>query len=61
MYQWGDAFGGRDGMMSLQAGIVDDIGLINSVRIDNELFVPKRVDIVHELPGVRQNEGMPPL
>jgi hypothetical protein len=59
MYRWGDAFGGRDGMLILQAGILDDIEVINSMRIDNELFVPKRVRFVRELQGVHQNEGMP--
>ena len=59
MWRYGDAVGGIDGMRVIQAGIVDDISVINNTRCDDELFVPKRVRWFSALDSVRQNEGMP--
>ena len=60
MYRYGDAFGGIHGMRVIQAGILDDIGVVNNTVLRDELFVPKRVHWIPALAGVRQNEAMPP-
>jgi hypothetical protein len=59
MYRWGDSFGGVDGMRIIQAGVLDDHGVIDETNIVLEMFVEQRVEWVCQLEGVDQFEGMP--
>ncbi|EXJ68877.1 uncharacterized protein A1O5_07809 [Cladophialophora psammophila CBS 110553] len=54
MWRYGDAFGEIDGMRVIQAGIVDDIDVIDNIQGENEFFVPKRATWINALDGVRQ-------
>lgn len=62
MYRYGDTFGGIDGDRIIQAGILDDLGDINTNKPVLEMFIEARVDWVHSLEtdGVNQFKGMPP-
>ena len=55
----GDAFGGKDGMRIIKAGILDDVSIINSTKPGAELFAPERVSWVPSLEGAGQLDGMP--
>jgi hypothetical protein len=59
MFRLGDSFGGREGKRIIQAGILNDIGDINTLRPGLEMFVADRVAWVPAIEGVPQHEGMP--
>ena len=55
----GDAFGGREGMRIIKAGILDDVSIINSTKPGAEFFAPGRVSWVPALEGAGQLDTMP--
>ncbi|KAL2407232.1 hypothetical protein ABEF95_004236 [Exophiala dermatitidis] len=58
LYRYGDSFGGKDGMRIIKAGILDDVGVINSNKPGVELFAPERVKWVASVDGAAQKEAM---
>lgn len=59
--RYGDAFGGFDGDRVIQAGCLDDLGVLNANPPRLEMFRGSRVDWVKSLEaeGVPQFDGMP--
>jgi hypothetical protein len=57
MYRYGDAFGGKHGARVVQAGILDELNVIDKTELVNVSFVGMRVQYVRPLDGVRQCEG----
>ena len=67
LFRWGDAFGGKDGMRIIKAGILDDgrlmvsavefkanglsVNVINNTKPGAELFAPERIKWVAALDG----------
>lgn len=47
-------------MRIIQAGVLDNVNVINGTEIVTEIFVPRRVKWVEPLGGVIQYEAMPP-
>lgn len=60
LFRYGDTFGGRDGLLVLKAGIMDDADVINNTKPGAELFAPRRIDWVEGIGGAAQVEEMPP-
>jgi len=58
LWRHGDAFGGRDGMRLIKAGILDDLNVINSIKPGAELFSPERVSWVPAVDGAGQMKAM---
>ena len=59
LFRYGETFGGRDGMMVVKAGILDDVDVINSHKPGAELYAPERVKWVAQVEGTDDLEGMP--
>lgn len=59
IYRWGDGFGGINGKRILQPGVLDDIGDLNSLQPELEMFVKDRVKWIAPLKGLAQHEAMP--
>lgn len=59
LFRYGDAFGGKDGMRIIKAGILDDLSVINSIIPGAELFAPERVKWVKEIDEAKQLPAMP--
>lgn len=59
LFRYGDAFGGKDGMRIIKAGILDDINVINSIKPGAELYAPERIKWVGAVAEANQLDGMP--
>ena len=59
MFRWGDSFGGREGKRIVQAGVLNDIEDLNSIKPELEMFVAERLEWIPPLEGLAQHEGMP--
>ncbi|PVH92316.1 hypothetical protein DM02DRAFT_700291 [Periconia macrospinosa] len=55
MYREGATFPGQK---ALQAGILDDMDLLNNLKMEVELFAPQRVSWVPKLAGTEDKHGM---
>lgn len=59
MYRWGDGFGGINGKRILQPGVLDNIGDLDSLQPELEMFVKDRVKWITPFKGLAQHEAMP--
>jgi hypothetical protein len=55
MYRAGPTF---EGMKVIQAGIIDDVNIMNDLKLDVELFAPDRLSWVPKLEGVEDKHDM---
>jgi len=55
MYRAGPTFAGQK---VVQAGILDDLDLINNLSMEVELFAPQRVGWLHKLEGTEDKQDM---
>jgi hypothetical protein len=55
MYRAGPTFAGTK---VVQAGVLDDMGLINNLGMDVELFAPQRVSWVTKVHGTADKHDM---